>query len=42
MNENRLSDYLDHMRQASEDACAFVEGLSKENFLQDKSTNLAW
>jgi uncharacterized protein with HEPN domain len=41
MNENRLTDYLDHMRQAATDACAFVEGLSKEAFLADKRTQQA-
>lgn len=25
MNKSRLPDYLDHMRQAATDACAFVE-----------------
>ena len=41
MNENRLADYLDHMRQAATDACSFVEGLSKEDFLADKRTQQA-
>jgi uncharacterized protein with HEPN domain len=41
MNENRLPDYLDHMRQASEDACSFVEGLGKDDFLSDKKTQQA-
>ena len=41
MNENRLADYLDHMRQAATDACSFVEGMSKENFLVDKRTQQA-
>lgn len=41
MNENRLADYLDHMRQAATDACSFVEGLSKEGFLADKRTQQA-
>ena len=27
MNENRLGDYLEHMQQAAEDACTFVDGL---------------
>jgi len=26
MNENRLPDYLDHMKQAEMDACNFVGG----------------
>ena len=41
MSETRLPDYLDHMRQAATDACDFVEGLSKEDFLQDKRTQQA-
>ncbi len=41
MNENRLTDYLDHMRQAATDACSFVEGLNKEDFLADKRTQQA-
>lgn len=41
MNENRLADYLDHMRQAATDACSFVEGMSKEDFLVDKRTQQA-
>jgi uncharacterized protein with HEPN domain len=38
MNKNRLSDYLDHMRQAAMDARTFVEGMVKEDFLEDKRT----
>lgn len=41
MNENRLTDYLDHMQQAAADACIFVEGLGKEDFLEDKRTQQA-
>lgn len=41
MIENRLGDYLDHMRQAAGDALVFVEGLSKEEFLDDKRTQQA-
>ncbi len=41
MNENRLTDYLDHMRQAATDACSFVEGLSKADFIADKRTQQA-
>ncbi len=36
MNENRLPDYLSHMRQAVSDACGFIEGCSKDDFLKDK------
>lgn len=41
MNENRLADYLDHMQQAATDACSFIEGLNKEDFLADKRTQQA-
>jgi uncharacterized protein with HEPN domain len=41
MNQNRLGDYLDHMRQATGDALIFVEGLSKEEFFDDKRTQQA-
>lgn len=34
MSENRLTDYLDHMQQAATDACGFVEGLAKENLVE--------
>jgi len=39
--QNRLPDYLDHIRQAATDACSFVEGLTKEAFLADKRTQQA-
>lgn len=41
MSENRLPDYLDHIRQSAEDACSFVDGLGKEDFLADKRTQSA-
>ena len=41
MKENRLSDYLDHMQQAATDACSFVNGLTKDDFLADKRTQQA-
>jgi uncharacterized protein with HEPN domain len=41
VNENRLSDYLDHMRQAAMDACTFVDGVEKEDFLEEKRTQQA-
>jgi uncharacterized protein with HEPN domain len=41
MNEARLPDYLDHMQQAATDACSFVEGLGKDDFLADKRTQQA-
>jgi uncharacterized protein with HEPN domain len=39
--ENRFEDYLDHMRQAATDACTYVEGLQKDDFLDDKRTQQA-
>jgi hypothetical protein len=36
MSEHRLPDYLDHIQLAATDACGFVEGLAKEDFLADK------
>ena len=41
MSERRLTDHLDYMRQAAADACCFVEGLSKKDFLGDKRTQQA-
>ncbi len=42
MSENhRLPDYLNHIQQAATDACSFVEGLAKDDFLADKRTQQA-
>jgi len=41
MNPNRLPDYLDHIEQAATDACTFVQGMSKDDFLVDKRTQRA-
>jgi uncharacterized protein with HEPN domain len=41
MSGNRLPDYLDHMQQAATDARGFVEGLNKDDFLEDKRTQQA-
>jgi len=41
MSENRLPDYIDHIHQAATDACSFVEGLAKDDFLTDKRTQQA-
>jgi uncharacterized protein with HEPN domain len=41
MTDQRLGDYLDHMRQAAGDALIFVEGLGKEDFFDDKRTQQA-
>ncbi|MDF3933442.1 HepT-like ribonuclease domain-containing protein [Pseudomonas citronellolis] len=41
MTINRLEDYLQHIRQAANDACTFVEGMDKSAFLIDKRTQQA-
>jgi uncharacterized protein with HEPN domain len=41
MTEDRLADFLHHIRVAAVDAQAFVEGLTKEEFLADKRTQQA-
>ena len=41
MNENRLFDYLDHMRVAATNACDFIGGMAKEEFLKDQRTQQA-
>jgi uncharacterized protein with HEPN domain len=41
MMDNRLRDYIEHMRQAATDACGFVDGASKNDFLTDKRTQQA-
>lgn len=41
MNDTRLPDYLDHMREATADACHFVEGMTRQAFLADKRTQQA-
>ena len=34
----RKDDYLDHMAEAIRQACSYVEGMSKEDFLADPRT----
>lgn len=41
MSPSRVPDHLDHMLEAAVQACAYVEGVSKEEFLQDKRTQQA-
>lgn len=41
MIDNRLPDYLEHIRQAIDDATAFVDGLTKAEFKIDKRTQQA-
>jgi len=37
----RLREYLEHMAIAASDACGFVDGMSKSDFLGDKRTQQA-
>ena len=41
MNKNALPDYIDHMLQAAQDACGFVQGIYKDEFLSDRRTQNA-
>jgi len=41
MNEGRLVDYLDHMINAADLACSYIEGMSKEEFLGDNRSQQA-
>ena len=41
MTTSRVPDYLDHMLEAALQACAYVEGSTKEEFLADKRTQQA-
>ena len=41
MRATRLPDYLGHMQEAASNACSFVDGLSRDDFLEDKRTQQA-
>lgn len=41
MKTNRTADHLDHMLEAAVQACDYVEGLSKADFVDDKRTQQA-
>jgi uncharacterized protein with HEPN domain len=41
MSQARLNDYLNHIIQASSDACFYIEGFEKEDFFEDKRTQQA-
>jgi uncharacterized protein with HEPN domain len=41
MNESRLPDYLDHMIEAAEQVAGYLEGMGKQDFLDDKRTQQA-
>ena len=42
MNENRLADYLTHIRDAAIDARSFVQGMTKEAFMNSTAPCLHW
>lgn len=41
MTRNRLPDYLGHMLDAARQACVYVEGMDKIDFLGDRRTQQA-
>lgn len=41
MTIHRPVDYLDHMLEATKQACAYVDGLEKADFMEDKRTQQA-
>lgn len=41
MTVSRLSDYLDHMRQAIADVQSFTQGMAQADFTRDKRTQQA-
>lgn len=41
MNTKSLPEYLEHIRRAAQDACDFLSGLSKQQFLADRRTQNA-
>lgn len=41
MNFNRLPDHLERMREAAQQALAYVEGYEKPDFMEDKRTQQA-
>ena len=41
MSDDRLPAYLHHMRTAASDACNFIDGVDKVEFVSDKRTQQA-
>jgi uncharacterized protein with HEPN domain len=41
MRVNHIADCLDHMLEAASQACTYVEGMTKEDFDEDKRTQQA-
>ncbi|MCL2717017.1 MAG: DUF86 domain-containing protein [Alphaproteobacteria bacterium] len=41
MSEKPLLDYIEHIQKAATDACSFVEGITKAEFLEDRRSQQA-
>ena len=41
MTLHRTVDYLDHMLEAAQQACSYLDGLEKADFMKDKRTQQA-
>ena len=41
MKQLRAADYLQHMQEAAQLACGYVEGMDKQGFLTDRRTQQA-
>ena len=41
MSVNRLGEYLDQMIEATQQACSYIDGMSKSEFLADKKIQQA-
>jgi uncharacterized protein with HEPN domain len=41
MSASRLADYIGHIETAAADACSFVQGMSKDEFMADKRSQSA-
>lgn len=41
MMQRRVTDYIEHMLEAAQQACIYTEGLDKDEFLEDKRTQQA-
>jgi uncharacterized protein with HEPN domain len=41
MNEMKVADYIRHIQKAANDATSFIEGMSKDDFLDDQRTQNA-
>lgn len=41
MTERDPRDYIEHMQEAAQQACGYVDGMTQEDFLHDKRTQQA-